>query len=102
MIGNKNVKGTHETSIVFINCIPPTQIKYIKKKKCSNHPSEQVYNECMPPNVILNRQIYRHVDFVSFMNHEEIDLFLQPLIKGLFQTQRMLIYLILYKNSKLY
>ena len=36
------------------------------------------------------------------MNHEEIDLFLQPLIKGLFQTQRMLIYLILYKNSKLY
>ena len=55
MIGNKNVKGTHETSIVCINCIPPTQIKYIKKKKCSNHPSEQVYNECIPLYVILNR-----------------------------------------------
>jgi hypothetical protein len=53
MIGNKNVKGTHEPSIVFINCIPPTQIKYIKKKKCSNHPPEQVCNECIPHYVIL-------------------------------------------------
>ena len=64
MIGNKNVKGTHETSIVCINCIPPTQIKYIKKKKCSNHPPEQVYNEYIPLYVILNRQIDHHIDFV--------------------------------------
>ena len=42
MIGNKNVKSKYEPSIVCINCIPPTQIKYIKKKKCSNHPAEQV------------------------------------------------------------
>ena len=82
-------KGTHEASTVCINCMPPAQIKYVKKKNCPNHPPEQVCNECMPPNVILNRQIYRHVDFVSFMNHEEIDLFLQPWIKGFFQTQRM-------------
>ena len=43
----------------------------------------------MPPNVILNRQIYRHVDYVSFMNQEEINLFLQPWINSFFQKQRM-------------
>ena len=64
MIGNKNVKSKHEPSIVCINCISPSQIKYIKKKKCSNHPSEQVYNECIPLYVILNRQIDHHIDFV--------------------------------------
>ena len=53
MIGNKNIKSKHESSIVCINCIPPTQIKYIKKKKCSNHPPEQVCNECIPLYVIL-------------------------------------------------
>ena len=40
------------------------QIKYIKKKKCSNHPPEQVCNECIPLYVILNRQIDHHIDFV--------------------------------------
>ena len=42
MIGNKNVKSKHEPSIVCVNCISRIQIKYIKKKKCSNHPAEQV------------------------------------------------------------
>ena len=55
LIRNKNVKSKHEPSIVCINCMSSTQIKYIKKKKCSNHPSEQVYNECIPLYVILNR-----------------------------------------------
>ena len=55
MIGNKNVKSKHEPSIVCINCMSSKQIKYIKKKKCSNHPPEQVYNECIPLYVILNR-----------------------------------------------
>ena len=82
-------KGTHEMNTICINCMPPSQIKYIKKKNCPNHPEEQICNECMPPNVILNRQIYRHVDYVSFMNQEEINLFLQPWINSFFQKQRM-------------
>ena len=53
MIGNKNVKSKHEPSIVCINCMSSKQIKYIKKKKCSNHPPEQVCNECIPLYVIL-------------------------------------------------
>lgn len=43
----------------------------------------------MPPNAILNRQTYRHVDYVSFMNKEELDQFLKPWINGFYETQRM-------------
>ena len=82
-------KGTHESSSVCINCMPPAQLSYTKKKNCPNHPSEMCCNKCMPPNAILNRQTYRHVDYVSFMNKEELDLFLKPWIDGLFGTQRM-------------
>ena len=82
-------KGTHESSSVCINCMPPAQLSYTKKKNCPNHPPEMCCNKCMPPNAILNRQTYRHVDYVSFMNKEELDQFLQPWIKGYFETQRM-------------
>ena len=82
-------KGTHESSSVCINCMPPAQLSYTKKKNCPNHPPEMCCNKCMPPNAILNRQTYRHVDYVSFMNKEELDLFLKPWIDGLFGTQRM-------------
>ena len=82
-------KGTHESSSVCINCMPPAQLSYTKKKNCPNHPPEMCCNKCMPPNAILNRQTYRHVDYVSFMNKEELDQFLQPWIKGYYETQRM-------------
>ena len=82
-------KGTHESSSVCINCMPPAQLSYTKKKNCPNHPPEMCCNKCMPPNAILNRQTYRHVDYVSFMNKEELDLFLKPWIDGVFGKQRM-------------
>lgn len=82
-------KGTHEASSVCINCMPPAQISYLKKKNCPNHPPEMCCNKCMPPNAILNRQTYRHVDYVSFMNKEELDIFLKPWITSFFQPQRM-------------
>ena len=82
-------KGTHESSSVCINCMPPAQLSYTKKKNCPNHPAEMCCNKCMPPNAILNRQIYRHVDYVSFLNKEELDLFLKPWINDNFQKQRM-------------
>ena len=82
-------KGTHESSSVCINCMPPAQLSYTKKKNCPNHPPEMCCNKCMPPNAILNRQTYRHVDYVSFMNKEELDQFLQPWIKSFFEKQRM-------------
>ena len=82
-------KGTHESSSVCINCMPPAQLSYTKKKNCPNHPPEMCCNKCMPPNAILNRQTYRHVDYVSFMNKEELDQFLKPWMNGFFETQRM-------------
>ena len=82
-------KGTHESSSICINCMPPAQLSYTKKKNCPNHPPEMCCNKCMPPNAILNRQTYRHVDYVSFMNREELDQFLQPWIQNFFGKQRM-------------
>jgi len=82
-------KGTHESSSICINCMPPAQLSYTKKKNCPNHPPEMCCNKCMPPNAILNRQTYRHVDYVSFMNREELDQFLQPWIQSFFGKQRM-------------
>ena len=29
-------------------------------------------NKCLPPAVILGRQLFRHVDYVSFLNYREI------------------------------
>ena len=29
-------------------------------------------NKCVPPAVVLTRQIFRHVDYVSFMNEKEL------------------------------
>lgn len=29
-------------------------------------------NKCVPPAVVLMRQIYRHCDYVSFMNYKEL------------------------------
>lgn len=32
-------------------------------------------NKCIPPNVVLQRQAYRHVDYVQFMNTSAIQAF---------------------------
>lgn len=84
-------KGTHEISTQCINCMPPALLSYKMKKNCPNHPPypEGVCNKCMPPNIFLNRQIYRHVDYVEFMNPEELNDFIKPWVTGLYSTQRM-------------
>lgn len=43
----------------------------------------------MPPNAALNRQVYRHIDYVSFMNQEEIGIFVQQWVKGFCMKQKM-------------
>jgi nuclear protein localization family protein 4 len=84
-------KGTHETTSQCINCMPPSLLSYKMKKNCPNHPPfpEGVCNKCMPPNIFLNRQVYRHVDYVEFMNPEEINEFIKPWSAGFFEVQRM-------------
>lgn len=84
-------KGIHEMTSQCINCMPPQSLEFKMKLNCPYHPPYPggICNKCMPPNAILNRQIYRHIDYVSFMNKEEIDIFLAPWIKGYFMKQRM-------------
>lgn len=47
---------------------------YKVKPNCPNHkPFPQgMCNKCLPPAVVLKRQTYRHIDFVSFMNYREL------------------------------
>ena len=49
----------------------------VKKKCASNHKPYPLgmCNKCIPPGISLNRQVYRHVDYVSFMNNEELQKF---------------------------
>ena len=42
-----------------------------------------------PPNVVLTRQVYRHVDYVSFMNHKELAKFVGFWQKTGYYEQRM-------------
>lgn len=34
-------------------------------------------NKCIPPSVVVKRQEYRHVDYVEFMNIEQISNFIK-------------------------
>jgi nuclear protein localization protein 4 homolog len=84
-------KGIHEPSSKCNNCIPPQEMSFKLKPNCGNHPPypDCLCNKCLPPNAILNRQPYRHVDYVSFMNQEEINLFVNEWLKHFCMKQRM-------------
>ncbi|EGD80460.1 hypothetical protein PTSG_11104 [Salpingoeca rosetta] len=49
-----------------------------KVKPCLNHAPwpEGICSKCQPSAVVLNRQEYRHVDYVEFESHEILDKFL--------------------------
>ncbi len=84
-------KGIHEPSSKCNNCIPPQELVFKIKPGCPNHPPypEGMCNKCMPPNAVLMRQPYRHVDYVSFMNQEEISLFVNTWMQSFCMKQRM-------------
>ena len=84
-------KGIHEPTTKCNNCIPPQEIEYKLKPNCPNHLPypEGLCNKCMPPNAVLHRQLYRHVDYVSFMNQEELNTFINIWLKGFCMKQRM-------------
>ena len=56
------------------DCIVEKDVSYKVKYDCPNHKPFPLgmCQRCLPPTVILNRQNYRHVDYVSFMNAKEI------------------------------
>ncbi len=54
------------------------------KKGCPNHPPypKGICNKCQPPNIQLKAPIYRHVDFVSVKNGEQLTDICQKMMKG--------------------
>ena len=59
------------------DCTFEKDISYKVKYDCPDHkPFPQgMCQKCLPPTVILGRQSYRHVDYVSFMNVKEMSQF---------------------------
>ena len=84
-------KGTHDITSKCNNCIPPLELDYKFTNNCRYHAPypEGMCSKCMPPGIVLSRQNYRHVDYVSFMNYEEIKLFLSVWQKDHCLVQRI-------------
>lgn len=84
-------KGIHDESSKCNNCLPPQELVFKMNPNCSYHAPypEGMCNKCMPPNAQLKRQVYRHVDYVSFMNQEELNIFVGIWLKGYCMKQRM-------------
>ena len=84
-------KGQHLPTDKCNNCTPPLQVSHKMIKNCNNHaPYPQgSCTKCIPTGIILNRQPYRHVDYVSFMNQEELRMFIDSWQKGFCMKQRM-------------
>lgn len=49
-------------------------MRYEVDRSCRNHEPfpKAMCNKCIPPNVVIKRQEYRHVDYVQFMNVGQI------------------------------
>jgi nuclear protein localization family protein 4 len=84
-------KGTHDPNSKCNNCTPPLEHSYKFNRNCNKHAPypEGLCGKCIPPAVTLGSQPYRHVDYVSFMNFEEINLFVQQWQKDHCLKQRM-------------
>ena len=61
-------KRKHTSDQKCQDCMQITNISYKVKEKCSGahrpYP-EQMCNKCIPQSIILKRQSYRHIDYVS-------------------------------------
>jgi len=73
----KRDRCEHAFNAVCINCMPPSEICYKMKEKCDKHKPWPLglCNDCQPPPATLQRQNYRHVDYVEFRNFEAFSSF---------------------------
>jgi nuclear protein localization family protein 4 len=46
-------------------------------------------NKCIPPSCVLNRQVYRHVDYISILNYPELQKFVDSWLGGHCMEQRV-------------
>ena len=85
-------KGLHDSNGLCTNCTPPQNLSYKLKTGCTNHAPypKGLCTKCQPANVSLLRQRYRHIDYMSFMNKEELNLFISSWShKDYFSIQKM-------------
>jgi len=49
-------------------------MNFLLKKNCPYHPPypQGICNKCQPPNIQLKAPIYRHVDYISVKNDEQL------------------------------
>lgn len=73
------------------DCIPLVDISYKMKTNCTSHKPypEGMCNKCIPPSCILNRQKYRHVDYISILNYPELQKFVDTWLNGHCMEQRV-------------
>jgi hypothetical protein len=74
----KKCKDKHLPHQKCQDCTMTQGFSYKVNKNCKeqHRPYPQgMCNKCLPPAVVLTRQSYRHVDYVSFMNFKEMSQF---------------------------
>jgi nuclear protein localization family protein 4 len=81
----------HSADVKCNNCLPPSQVRYNVDLTCKQHEPypKAMCNKCVPPNVVIKRQEYRHVDYVQFMNVDQIQEFIQYWLPRRHEQQRV-------------
>lgn len=76
-LSNSRARCEHNFEAKCPNCTPPSEISYKIKPYCTKHKPwpKGLCNECQPPPASLNRQTYRHVDYVEFLNLQAFNTF---------------------------
>lgn len=61
------------------NCFVDLAVEFKINMKCKNHEPypKGMCSQCIPPSINVKRQEYRHVDYVEFMNFQEIQRFIR-------------------------
>jgi nuclear protein localization protein 4 homolog len=84
-------KGVHPSDVKCNNCLPPSQMRYEVDLTCKKHEPypKAMCNKCIPPNVIVKSQEFRHVDYVQFMNIAQIQNFVSYWLPRSHEQQRV-------------
>ena len=86
----KKCARSHSSNQKCPNCTFSRDVRYTVDYNCKYHPPypRGSCHRCIPRSVVLNRQKYRHVDYVSFMNFQELQKFVDHWRRGSCMEQR--------------
>lgn len=86
----KKCAASHSSNQRCQNCTFSRDQRYTVDYNCKYHPPypQGSCSRCIPQSVVLKRQLYRHVDYVSFMNFNELQKFVDHWRRGSCIEQR--------------